>query len=334
MKVPFSISAALSLSLLLLELGSVIGCSSSATPQSGTSADPQGSSARAEDQETVPPSQIYDLYQSDIQAFSNLDQDSVSEYDGAHQQLFTKIFGGTDSASVLKFYQDRIQYAFAEDDLSRASLSPASMQDDLTRALAAPVSSSGKSARAGALNVSTTLWLDGVVNYKSISLTVGSQQIALDSPHTGIMMFGPSYTDMVYDSQGDSHPFPPEYRQNVLLHEARHSDCTGGISREQISTVRAARSMSRLPIACGHTHINCPSGPLKGLPACDAERFGAYTVGATYIAATIDGQTDEISRKILQMTLIDLQSRFIESSSNPSLPDEQEPNMTSEGVIQ
>ena len=188
----------------------------------------------------------------------------------------------------------------------------------------------------GALNVSTGIWLSGLIANQTVILEIQGQTIPVSSSRTGVMMFGSGYEATINDSAGNTYTIPPAYRQAILVHEGRHSDCTDGITSQEVEMMRESSSLEdfykKFPLPhCGHLHILCPSGDFEGIPACDAERYGAYTVGEIYEAALIDSQTDEISKKILDASVIDYASRYVKT--DPTAPDEQAPNMTSGGLI-
>lgn len=197
------------------------------------------------------------------------------------------------------------------------------------------MSATSKDIKVGAENLSSQWWLEGVVNNVTPTLYINGQTIPITSSRAGIIMLADGYPGVVKLSDGSVQDAPPAHRQAILMHEARHSDCTGGLSENEIQMMRDAQSyddfLSQVKLPhCGHLHAICPSGTYQGLAACDVERFGAYTVGMIYEASMINAQTNEIDRKALQISALDSKSRFLGSAAN-SL-DEQTPNMTSDGV--
>ncbi len=106
---------------------------------------------------------------------------------------------------------------------------------------------------------------------------------------------------------------PMVQRMKNLVHESRHSDCTGGISlgdlqkeREmnaRLQQAQAAHDQGNEPLAlelttqaqaignskqhieCGHLHAICgpESGDYAGHAACDHKAWGAYTMGAVFL---------------------------------------------------
>jgi hypothetical protein len=314
---------------LTVSTGTIVtGCS----PSNQDQATYDYGSLTSSDQTSVVP-----LYLSDLDAFSLVNEESINTYDGVHDSIVTKIFGGTDSSHFRAFYSDRIKHYVTYDELRFISSSPAQFRHMNWLKDPEELKTVPKNIKMGAANISTDLWINGVLDGVAVSLNTVGGTIALDSTHEGVMLFGEGYEGTVTNSKGQTFDIPPEYRQSILLHEARHADCTGGLSQAEIENMRDAKSreevLAKFPLPhCGHLHILCPSGPYKGLPACDAEKYGAYFVGGTYAAATADGKQDAVSRKILQTTALDNFARYIKTDTENS-PDEQAPNMTSEGVL-
>ncbi len=88
----------------------------------------------------------------------------------------------------------------------------------------------------------------------------------------GVMKFGATF--------GNLHPVE---QVRILIHEARHSDCTGGVLASDLERFENRQPMKRHE--CGHSHALCPSGPLEGEFACDEHPWGAYVVDAIYSGA-------------------------------------------------
>lgn len=318
MKTALKVSA--SFALCLSALG--MGCSSSNNNNSNAG---QGQTT-----------DLHALYSSDVAAFAKIQSSDLVNFDLEFNNIFSKIFGGDDAASVQQYYNERIHYAFTEDEINNGTMTP-----DLSsgsQGWSTPSNSTPMPAgvQVGALNISTGIWLEGLLAGQSITLEIQGQTIPVTSSRTGVIMFGDGYEDTVKDDKGDTFTIPAAYRQAILVHEGRHSDCTDGITTQELQLMREATSEEdfekKIPLPhCGHLHILCTSGTYEGLAACDAERYGAYTVGEIYEAAMIGSQTDEISKKILQASVVDYASRYIKT--NPSAPDEQSPNMTSGGLI-
>lgn len=287
------------------------------------------------------------LYQSDVAALTQISSDSIADFDSdvSQRDSFRKIFGGETGEDVLNYYRQRVHYVYTQEQINHAFVSPGSFPNDgwatvknnpkgsSPDAITADTSSTAR-IKIGAINISTVLWLKGEVNRTPVTLFVGDDTIALDSTRVGVIMLAEGYTSTVTGSDGEEHNIPA-LRQAILVHEARHSDCTGGLSESTLSIMRSVDSAqelnSKLPRQyCGHTHIVCETGLYEGLSACDSEQFGAYTVGAIYEAALVDAQKSEVEKSILRMSAFDYLTRYVDSGPTNSY--EENPDMSSVGV--
>lgn len=105
-------------------------------------------------------------------------------------------------------------------------------------------------------------------------------------------------------------------RQSYLIHEARHSDCSGGVSEADLSLARRAQSMDdylnqTTSPKCGYFHSLCKGGYLKGIRACDEMPWGSYGVQAVYIEALLEDQSlPSMDTALLQSALITLKQHI------------------------
>jgi hypothetical protein len=194
--------------------------------------------------------------------------------------LFEKIFGGQTSLSVVTGYlHDRVKYVVPESAELR------------NRLLVAVPSGSGplpgvlrdsQRAYRMAANIGMALWLQAeLARPQVLAFAVGQQPVVLDSSRVGIMQLGEGYTKK---KAFGGYKFPAIQRIATFIHEARHSDCTGGISEAELAAL--ARGETIPSHSCGHRHVVCPEGhELAGLPACDAHAWGAYSVEAIFTLA-------------------------------------------------
>jgi hypothetical protein len=133
------------------------------------------------------------------------------------------------------------------------------------------------------------------------------------------MLIGEGYVGSTQSRDGKrTITFPPEYRQAILVHEARHSDCTGGISQTDLQTLRDAQNddVTNALVAhmhCGHLHVKCPAGhEYAGLQACDNEAWGAYTVGEMYYRGVReDPNISGENRALADAVIVDYKSRSL-----------------------
>ena len=102
-----------------------------------------------------------------------------------------------------------------------------------------------------------------------------------------------------------------------LIHEARHSDCTGGLKLNGYGIYQFFKGDTSYLGECTHVHAPCPEGhDLEGLPACDRESWGAYGVNAVFdgvVSAHCKGCTE--SRKdTMEAAYLDAKSRVSQSA--------------------
>ena len=133
--------------------------------------------------------------------------------------------------------------------------------------------------------------------------------ISLDASRVGIIKLGDVYSEMRVDVRAPSLKQPNAFkptsfispvmkrvvRQSILVHEARHSDCTGGITAAEIESFLKKGVI--LNSQCGQLHVMCPKGhDLEGFPACDGAAWGAYAIGGIFsatIAKTCSNCTED-----------------------------------------
>jgi hypothetical protein len=260
-----------------------------------------------------PPSPT-ELARGDVRLLRETEHAGYSEFDRENGRVFTQIFGGTDAADVTNYLDTRLRFYF---DQGNRTATITGMEDrPVTIAEIFPQSSDPR-AQVGAVNAGTGLWLSSLVYRKSLSLSVGSESHPINASRIGITILGPGYQSNLETSRG-SIPLHPTFRQAVLIHEARHSDCTGGISETWLESVRQlgrsqAASDKYFGLQCGHLHAKCPSGhDLEGLAACDREPWGAYTVGNIfYRAVAREFEIGSVDYQVASYYIADFESRVL-----------------------
>lgn len=218
--------------------------------------------------------------------------------DGSRIRFFRQAYGGTDGASVARFVAERVRYVLPrgvrlEDrvEVVGADVDPAELTLE-------------QDPDVLAQNVGTPLWfLREALRPARVTLRFGDERIEITSSRVGIIALGPGYTGEV----------PELTRVATQVHEARHSDCTGGLEREDLARVAAGGLPSNA--GCGHLHADCPAGhPLAGLAACDGHPWGAYAIELLYslaVADTCRGCTGE-QREVARATALDAASRVLQ----------------------
>jgi hypothetical protein len=87
----------------------------------------------------------------------------------------------------------------------------------------------------------------------------GDKSLNITSPSIGIIKLGEDFGKVGCQKS-------PGHVISTFVHEARHSDCTKGSKH------------------CSHKHSVCPKGhDLEGIKACDAHRWGAYSIQALHL---------------------------------------------------
>ena len=160
---------------------------------------------------------------------------------------------------------------------------------------------------------------------QQIGFRFGDRVLELDSSHVGIIQLGAGYKEKFA---------PSIVRQSTLIHEARHSDCTGGIKRSVLDDL--LKGIFPENSSCGHLHVKCPAGhDYAGYMACDKGAWGAYAVEAVYgsVISKTCTNCSETEKQIALISALDSVSRVLvldDMLAGRLGP----PDMTSSGVIE
>jgi hypothetical protein len=258
---------------------------------------------------------------SDLSDINNIDPISLKSYDDQNGQIFTKIFGGPTTRDIQTYLNQRARY-FA--DANDVGVNGQHIFATPQQAPTGATSGAQQGPSLIALNVGTMLWLASVAQNGHVAFTIDGvqpQPVPITSSRIGLIIMSPAYNSL-----------PEVARQAVVIHEARHSDCTGGMPAKNLPAFRQAylsgNSAALVPLAneCGHMHIICPAGLYKGLPACDNESWGAYTVGGIYADAMAMNKSDPTAWAVAKQFAIDSKSRVMNQTGG-------EPDMSSAGVV-
>jgi hypothetical protein len=222
----------------------------------------------------------------------------------------------------MRYFFTEAELANVYDNLTLAALrgTPTAASNIAANITAPNDDGTGGRAEIEAKNLGMAIWLQAEVQGKQVVVNVGEQHIPVYSARVGIMEIGPGYRATIQDESGNSYSIPSEVRQAVLIHEARHSDCTGGLTETDLNNLRSARTESALQASlshstCGHMHSNCPAGhELHDLPACDSMAWQAYSVESVYLDA-VGNQLTGIDKYILDITRADKESRYADFSA-------------------
>lgn len=298
--------------LCLVALGA-IGCGKDAEKQD---AKPQD----AEKQDGAEPDPL-SLLQADLQALDAFDEAGARLYDKYRNNRFSEIFGGYGGKNLRAFIDERLTHFVRASDV--ATISPMvhtgwiQLPPPPNGGVAAANSGDSEGVSMAAANLGVQFWLQGLVD--DTVFTVGlmnGQTIAATSSRVGLMLFGSAYTDPAIGPDGSKIPLPVAYRHGILIHEARHSDCSGGITEADLDWTRKANSYAEFfegsdAQKCGHMHSLCLSGTYRGLAACDRGTWGAYGIQTVFLeAALLNAQKGTTDWQIINAVMMDTKSRL------------------------
>lgn len=255
---------------------------------------------------------------------------------------FEQVFGGTSGTHVRQFVDERIKYFLSIDDLwtGTQSSSGASQEKGQKPGWTRTDNAEQMQAYVGAANYGVQVWLQSLINQAPATVILKSgRTIPVRSSRVGIMLIGPAYNAGMRNQMGSVVPFPQEYRQSILIHEARHSDCVGGVTQEDLVIARGATSYSEFmerfkSKRCGHLHSLCTEGDFQGLPACDSMLWGSYGIQALYLEAALK-QTPVGTEKyqLLLSTFMDTKSRLIFDYDQDMIEGLEDPELNSLGLL-
>ncbi len=272
------------------------------------------------------------LVAMDLESLKSVDEDAIDDYDRSARGLFSRIYGGTSATAIRNYLDARIRYYLSQEELQALVVSPSHFTNDRWMSDGSNVFG----AEMGAANIGTALWLSGLVDGVPVSVTHAGQIINVDSARTGLMLIGPGYR-YTLNVRGQTVVLPSAYREGILLHEARHSDCTGGITQDDLSVLRSSRSMRETDRrfqakACGHLHTYCPLGhEYEGLLACDDHPWGPYAVQYIFVRALASSYSG-VDRAVMDANAADLLSRLRFNTADMLNGRLGEPDMTNGGL--
>lgn len=191
-----------------------------------------------------------------------------AEISAQENSNFQKLFGGTNSESVVGFMNQRVHY------IVPGTTNFAVRHTDGRREIMPWT----REERIVALNAGMAMWLTikrNAAQFPGMTFTLGRTPIDSTAPTSGVILLGRRFAD-----------FPLVDRMETMVHEARHSDCA-----------------SVNDDLCGHPHSECPSDhELRGIHACDGRGIGPYFTGAVY-SKTVGTTCANCSEKEKQIAL-------------------------------
>lgn len=185
---------------------------------------------------------------------------------------------GTKTKSVIDhlftYLDDRIHYLLTNDMQVQFDI-PAELENSAQ-------SASGFSV---AQNVGTSMYYQiRMLGHPYGLFEVDGKKIPIRSTRVGLIQLGDGFTK---DRTPSGQVIDSLFRVGTLVHEARHSDCSGGLPERVVIEHRGG-----LPISdrsCGHIHTICPPGhEYAGNSSCEAHPWGAYAVEAVLFQAVAE----------------------------------------------
>jgi hypothetical protein len=178
---------------------------------------------------------------------------------------------------------------------------------------ALPTDNPGTTSGSGmvmANNLGAGLWFEQLASGAGPKgFIISDTRIPITSTRIGIIELGPGYNNSSVKQV---------QRMATLVHEARHSDCTGGLSAQDLARLRdqSLPPEQRVPAnrSCGHLHVDCPEGhDLHGIPACDQDAWGAYSIEMVFAenVAYLCTNCSEEEKQQAKMTYFDSKLRVL-----------------------
>lgn len=205
-------------------------------------------------------------------------------------------FGQSGGNGILKYLDERIGHIIGPDASIDSRFSyTANTASDETKAVTI------------ATNIGMAVWLETIAQRRNISFFTNNSSVAVNDPRIGIIKLGRAYSVF---NEVTGRPLNTVARTSVLVHEARHSDCTGGLSNQDFQRLSAGELPENR--SCGHLHTICESGDYKGLAACDGREWGAYALGWLFAQQVSENceTCNEAMRQTAQVVAIDSLGRI------------------------
>lgn len=213
---------------------------------------------------------------------------------GTNARYFSTIFGGNRSSNVVNYVEARVNYAISEATPFDSRF--------VRESLHLP------SIEVQAFNPSLLIWLESkIIEPEDLKYRINNRLIDINNTRIGVMQFGSGFVNR-----------QDAFRSMTIVHEARHSDCTGGTWRSDIERWRNSRELP-LNATCAHLHELCPPGnPYGGTNSCDFEPWGAYIIQAIYAAVILQTCTNcsEADRQDADIALTDAVIKVMDVESH------------------
>jgi hypothetical protein len=200
---------------------------------------------------------------------------------------YTAAFGGPQSTQVLKYLRDRVRYVTVESDWRGRTATGAS----------------GRKVPLGLVeNIGTSLWIEGIAEGNFRHVKFRDQELIIESPRVGLVALLPGFAKAQTAAQ----------RLGTLVHEARHSDCTGGLEPTDAKLVHDGQAPTHRE--CGHFHARCPKGhDLEGYYACDDHPWSAYEMDYLFYSTIANACTNcsTVERQVALIASFNSRTRLV-----------------------
>lgn len=169
---------------------------------------------------------------------------------------YSQAFGGPSATHAMNYMEERVKFILPYRDDYHKFVTHLAVWDDRGHFAA---------------NFGMSIWMAKMQDRRDALYFTAwpGRKIRVDSPHVGIITLGSKFPTWKQELDKIS----PALLTSVLIHEARHSDCTGRITQGVLD------GREPWPKDCGHQHEACPPGhPYEGVMACDHHAWGAFAV--------------------------------------------------------
>lgn len=235
---------------------------------------------------------------SDLTAIATTDLPGAADVDARYNGAFTKVFGGHRGADVRRYLDERVQHFSTPDEVNSIRVEPA-FSSFVGNSATLPKKIPAQKGVIGA-NTGFLLWLGGHLEGHVTTVRVAGRSIVLGSSRPGFVQIAENYKHLFSTPSALGLALPLALRASVLLHEARHSDCPGGLDPQVLSEMRAARSERAFNEAwrgggreaasnrCGQLHSNCAAiEGMRDVAQCENNPWGPATIELVYLMAVL-----------------------------------------------
>lgn len=251
------------------------------------------------------------LFQEDLQAFKSRNYSAVQQQVAGGQRLFAKIFGGNTGLDVRRYVDERVKRAWSNDVVENFEIKDGNSFFKPKNNSESALSPEDKKKMV-AFNVSPSFYRIGLILGAPLTVKISGEVMKIDDPHFGILGLGEQYARQQKSPHtGKMFDVPVEVRLETIVHESRHSDCTGGIKSSDLVLAQKTGDPMALDVRCGHIHSKCPAGhEYQGLYACDNHEWGAYGIGFVYLKSEILQMPEGRLKEALKGMLADFGTRI------------------------